>query len=158
MSTLDLNPIGEISMHEGSTTIQVAPKYRKGLEGLEGFSHLVVLWWFSEFADEQSRAVLEVASPYKNSPEVMGIFATRSPLRTNPIGLTVVQILAIDYENGIIQIPYIDAHHGTPVLDLKPYTPSFDRIENPQVPQWCANWPKSSEASGDFDWESVFNF
>ena len=88
----------------------------------------------------------------------MGVFATRSPERPNPIALTACEVLNIDYENGIITIPFIDAENDTPVLDIKPYTPSLDRVENPVVPQWCNTWPKSVESSGDFDWSEVFNF
>ena len=88
----------------------------------------------------------------------MGIFATRSPARPNPIALTAVEVIQIDYENGIIRIAYTDANDGTPVLDLKPYTPSIDRVESPDVPDWCAHWPKNVEESGDFDWENEFNF
>jgi tRNA (Thr-GGU) A37 N-methylase len=61
-------------------------------------------------------------------------------------------------EKGIIGLAFIDAEDGTPVLDIKPYTPSLDRVENPIVPKWCAHWPKSVESSGSFDWSSVFNF
>lgn len=53
---------------------------------------------------------------------------------------------------------YHDADNGTPVLDIKPYTPSYDRVENPLVPAWCSRWPKNTETSGDFDWDEVFNF
>ena len=88
----------------------------------------------------------------------MGIFATRSPIRPNPIALTAVEILHIDYEKGVIQIAYIDANDGSPVLDIKPYTPSLDRIEAPEVPVWCAHWPKSLEVSGSFAWEKEFDF
>lgn len=88
----------------------------------------------------------------------MGIFATRSPIRPNPIALTAVEILHNDYEKGVIQIAYIDANDGSPVLDIKPYTPSLDRIEDPKVPAWCAHWPKSLEKSGSFAWEKEFNF
>ena len=66
--------------------------------------------------------------------------------------------IQIDHENGLIRIAYIDADDGTPVLDLKPYTPSLDRVESPDVPDWCAHWPRSVEESGDFDWENEFNF
>ena len=93
-----------------------------------------------------------------NSLKEMGIFATRSPIRPNPIALTAVEILYIDYDKGVIQIAYIDANDGSPVLDIKPYTPSLDRIEAPEVPAWCAHWPKSLEASGSFAWEEEFNF
>ena len=88
----------------------------------------------------------------------MGIFATRSPVRPNPIALSTVEVTHINYEQGIIHIPYIDADHNTPVLDIKPYTPSLDRVENPRVPEWCSHWPKSLEESEQFPWEEEFNF
>ena len=108
--------------------------------------------------DEENRSVLEAESPYKQGPDTMGIFATRSPQRPNPIALSVAQILYIDHEAGVIYIAYADARQGSPVLDLKPYTPSLDRVEHPQVPDWCGHWPRSLEESGDFDWENEFNF
>lgn len=64
----------------------------------------------------------------------------------------------IDIQNGIIGLGYIDANNGSPVLDLKPYTPSLDRVEMPRVPVWCAHWPACAEQSGEFDWEGEFNF
>ena len=88
----------------------------------------------------------------------MGTFAIRSPMRPNPIALTAVQVLNIDFNAGIIQINYIDAENDSPVLDIKPYTPSLDRIENPKVPEWCSHWPKSLEESANFDWQNEFNF
>lgn len=114
--------------------------------------------WFSDFDNEEARAVLETEQPYKNAPDKMGIFATRSPIRPNPIALTAVEVLDIDYQKCVIEIAYIDANDDTPVLDIKPYTPSLDRVENPSVPKWCAHWPKSLEESGEFDWENEFNF
>lgn len=101
---------------------------------------------------------MEVPKPYAKAPEMMGIFATRSPVRPNPIAVTTVAVLHIDYENGVIIIPYIDANNGTPVLDLKPYTPSIDRVENPESPDWCSHWPSNIESSGAFDWEGEFLF
>ena len=67
-------------------------------------------------------------------------------------------IAYVDAENGVVGLYYIDAFDGTQVIDLKPYTPSIDRIENPKTPQWCSHWPKSYEESGNFDWEAEFNF
>ena len=72
-------------------SIKLAPEYIPALQGLEGFSHLAVLWWFSEFDSEEARSVLETSRPYKNAPEVLGIFATRSPVRPNPIALSVTR-------------------------------------------------------------------
>ena len=57
-----------------------------------------------------------------------------------------------------LQSGNVHADDNTPVLDIKPYTPSFDRVETPGVPAWCSEWPKSTEASGCFDWGQVFNF
>ncbi|WP_097003535.1 TrmO family methyltransferase domain-containing protein [Lacrimispora amygdalina] len=110
------------------------------------------------YSVEQSRSTLQTEKPYKGAPEVIGVFATRSPLRPNPIALTTVDVIHIDYEKGVIQIAFIDAYDNTPVLDIKPYTPSFDRVETPVVPAWCSNWPKSIEESASFPWDEVFTF
>lgn len=158
MSNYQVNPIGTIRIQEEGMFLELEQKYLPALQALDGFDHLNVIWWFSEFDQEEIRATLETPQPYKKSPAVMGIFATRSPVRPNPIALTAVQVLHIDYETGCIQIAYIDANDGTPILDLKPYTPSLDRVETPGVPDWCSHWPNSIEESGDFDWENEFNF
>lgn len=158
MEKFYVNPIGSVCVEGEKLFLKLDKPYIKGLQALEGFSHLNVLFWFNKNDKEAYRTVVEALSPYKGSPEIMGTFATRGPFRPNPIGLTTVDILMIDEEKGIIEIPFIDADDGSPILDLKPYTPSLDRIENPKVPDWCAHWPKSSEASGDFDWENEFNY
>lgn len=88
----------------------------------------------------------------------MGVFATRLPQRPNPIALTSAKVINIAHKAGTIQIAYTDAEKGTPVLDVKPYTPSLDRVEKPKVPGFCSHWPKCLEESGDFGWESVFNY
>lgn len=158
MNNYQVYPIGKIQNNEEGSCIIIEPAYIPALQALEGFSHLNVLWWFSDFDSEEFRTTLQAPQPYKNAPETMGIFATRSPIRPNPIALSTSGIISIDYENGVIRIDYTDANDGTPVLDLKPYTPSMDRVETPGVPSWCSQWPMSIETSGDFDWGDVFNF
>ncbi|MCQ1530707.1 SAM-dependent methyltransferase [Lutispora saccharofermentans] len=158
MSKFIVHPIGKVYNNENGTFIEVEKSYIPALQALDGFSHINVLWWFSDFDDEQSRSTLQTKQPYKGAPEVMGVFATRSPVRPNPIALTTVDIIHIDYEKGIIHIAFIDANDNTPVLDMKPYTPSFDRVETPGVPAWCSHWPKSTEESAYFSWEKEFNF
>ena len=96
--------------------------------------------------------------PYKNGPEEIGVFALRSPERPNPIAVSSVNIAYVDEESGTVGLYYIDAFPGSVVLDLKPYTPSIDRIESSAVPEWCNHWPKSYEESSSFDWEAEFNF
>lgn len=150
--------IGKVKNDGNDTFIQLEKEFIPGLCALEGFSHINVLWWFSGCDNEQDRNELQTQQPYKGAPEIMGVFATRSPFRPNPIALTTSEVLDIDFANGIIRIAFIDADDGTPVLDIKPYTPSLDRVENPGVPKWCGSWPKSTEESGNFDWSQVFNF
>lgn len=156
--TYEVHSIGEIRNNETGTFLNIDPQYIPALQALDGFSHVNVLWWFSECDNEEARAILDAEQPYKKGPATLGIFATRSPARPNPIALTAAEIIQIDYEKGIIQIAYIDAFDKTPILDIKPYTPSLDRVETPGVPQWCRDWPNSTETSGDFTWEDVFNF
>lgn len=158
MDKLQLKTIGTIVNNTDQFVLRLDSKYVPALQGLEGFGYLSVIWWFSDFDNDEARNYMEAESPYKNGPEIMGVFATRSPIRPNPLALTIVEILDIDYEKGLIYIPYIDANNGTPLLDIKPYTPSIDRVEDPVVPGWCSHWPMSYEKSGEFDWEKEFNF
>ena len=155
---LKVNPIGKIEVSNDMMYIRVDKEYIHGLKELNDFSHAEIIWWFSENDKEEYRKIVEVESPYKNSPDIMGTFATRSPFRPNPIAVSVIDITDIDLNEGIIKTYYIDAYNNSPVLDIKPYTPSLDRVENPSVPSWCEHWPKSIEESGDFNWENEFNF
>jgi tRNA-Thr(GGU) m(6)t(6)A37 methyltransferase TsaA len=158
MGQFIVKPIGKIRVDGQEIRIVLNKEYIPALTNLDGFSYLNVLWWFDKCDNSVSRSKLIEKTPYKNAPEILGTFATRSPERPNPIALTCSYVTYIDSQNGIIGLAYIDAADGTPVLDIKPYTPSLDRVENPAVPNWCDHWPKRMEESGDFDWSSVFNF
>ncbi len=158
MNCYEINPIGKIRNSEQGAYIELDPRYAEGLRGLEGFGYINVLWWCSECGGAADRSALQFSKPYNTSPDTMGVFATRSPARPNPIALTACAVTYIDAARGIIGLAYTDAHDGTPVIDIKPYTPSLDRVEEPPVPEWCAHWPKSVETSGSFDWDSVFEF
>lgn len=158
MAQFYVKPIGKVRNGDEGMFVDVDKPYIQALKELKGFSHLVVLWWFNECDTEQSRSKLEFKNPYKNFPAVMGTFATRSPERPNPIAISTAEILYIDEVKGVIQIAYIDANDGSPIIDLKPYTPSLDRVQMPGVPLWCSHWPKSLEESGKFNWENEFNF
>jgi tRNA-Thr(GGU) m(6)t(6)A37 methyltransferase TsaA len=102
--------------------IEIDPPYRAGLQGLERFSHAFVLYWMHE-----ARRDLIVQMP-KHRSEPRGTFALRSPVRPNPIALSVVRILGIDAGAGTIEIDAIDCLDGTPLLDIKPYLPSIDAV------------------------------
>lgn len=158
MEKFTVKSIGKVRSDESGMRIEMEKEFIPALTNLEGFGYINVLWWFHQSDNESSRSKLIEKSPYKGSPDTLGTFATRSPERPNPIALTCAYITYLDCDNGIIGLAFIDAEDGTPVIDIKPYTPSFDRVERPIVPDWCANWPKDVEASGDFDWSKVFNF
>lgn len=158
MNQLYMNPIGKIAVCSGEKVIELEEEYISALMGLEGFGYIQVIWWFDGCDNAESRSKLTEKSPYKKGPEILGTFATRSPERPNPIALSTTYVTHIDFEKGLIRLAHIDADEGSPILDIKPYTPSLDRVENIIVPGWCAHWPKCNEKSGDFDWSSEFNF
>lgn len=158
MRQFTVNQIGKIIVNREGMYVHLEPEMIPALQALDGFSHINIFWWFDGCDNEKSRNVLTVPSPYKHAPHVMGTFATRSPERPNPVALTTARILHINQKDGIIQIDYTDANPGSPVLDLKPYTPSLDRVAEPDVPDWCGHWPKCVEESGGFDWENEFRF
>lgn len=158
MNDIRIFSIGRIVNEEGNVRVVLEKKYAEGLKGLEGYSHVQIIWWMDGCDNESDRAILIEEKPYKNGPEEIGVFALRSPERPNPVAVSNVNISYVDKENGIVGLYYVDAFDGSKVIDLKPYTPSIDRIEHPTTPNWCSHWPKSYEESAAFDWESEFNF
>lgn len=151
-----LSPIGAVHAGEGGYSLTIDPAYVAGLQGLDGFSHLNVLWWCHFLDDAALRAVVELDQPYKTAPAKLGVFATRSPVRPNPIALSTVAVTGIDHGRGLIHVAYIDAEDGTPILDIKPYQPSVDRVKDMAVPDWCSHWPLWLEESAAFDWDAEF--
>ena len=155
MRKMEVHPIGRVECEDGGFRIVLDQEYAPALRGLEGYSHMQVVWWFDR---TEGQGALVESKPYVKGPDELGVFATRSPMRPNLIAVSSVGIAYVDEETATVGLYYIDAYPGSPVLDLKPYTPSIDRVESPLVPTWCAHWPKSYEESGDFDWEAEFNF
>ena len=153
---LIVKPIGKIEIDDEGMFVALDSEYAPALNGLDEYSHLTVLWWFGGNDNAEARETLEVRRPYKHSTGTAGVFATRSPRRPNPIALTTAEIIHLDHQTGRVQISFTDADDQSPVLDLKPYCPSLDRVEQCSVPDWCAHWPKSLEESATFDWESEF--
>lgn len=152
-----IKPVGKVSTANNVFSIQLDKEYLPALTNIAGFSHLQIVWWGNLFESQQYRANMVSEKPYKKGPDKIGVFATRSPVRPNPILLTTIEVMNIDYEKGVIYTPYIDAENGTPVLDIKPYHLS-ERVKNCKVPQWCAHWPEWDEETATFDWQNEFNF
>jgi tRNA (adenine37-N6)-methyltransferase len=111
-------PKGLGAQHDAEGTIELLREFSPGLMDIEGFSHLFVLWEF-----DRADGFDLVAHPPTDLKHPHGVFATRSPRRPNPIGLTVVELLARDGET--LRVRGIDMLDGTPVLDIKPYLSSI---------------------------------
>src|SRR6266850_98752 len=106
-------PRGLGATHAADGAIEILPEFEIGLTDIDGFSHLFVLWVF----DRSQRVELLGTPPSDDRPH--GVFATRSPRRPNPIGLTVVELLG--REGRTLRVRGIDMLEGTPILDIKPY-------------------------------------
>jgi tRNA-Thr(GGU) m(6)t(6)A37 methyltransferase TsaA len=150
-----LKPLGAVKNQNGRCSVQLGEEYREALQEAEGFSHLQIFWWPHYLDSREMRAVRVVPKPYKKGPDSVGVFATRSPVRPNPIAVTTVSVLGMDIENGCVDIAFIDAEDGSPVLDIKPYY-GMDRVRTLTVPDWCSHWPQWYEDSAEFDWEAEF--
>ena len=109
-------PKGLGAEHQAEGVLKILPEYEAGLLDIEGFSHLFVIWEF----DRSGGFELTGTPPSDNRPH--GVFATRSPYRPNPIGLTVVELLRRD--GADLHVRGVDMLDGTPILDIKPYLSS----------------------------------
>lgn len=136
MDTLTLRPVGyartpfrdtsEIpkgpgAQHTAEGVLEILPEFAAGLQDVEGFSHLYVLWAF----DRSEGFSLVGTPPLDDRPH--GVFATRSPRRPNPLALTVVELLR--REENRLQVRGVDMLDGSPILDLKPYLSSIPEAE-----------------------------
>ena len=114
-------PKGLDAKHDADGVIEIDPAFEAGLQDIEGFSHLYVLWAFHKAGGYD----LVAHPPSDDRPH--GVFATRSPRRPSPIGLTVVQLLGRDGRR--LRVRGVDMLDGTPVFDIKPYLSSIPAAE-----------------------------
>lgn len=110
-------PKGLGAKHEAEGVLNILPEFEPGLQDIEGFSHLIVVWTF----DRSQGYELLAHPPSDDRPH--GVFATRSPFRPNPIGLTAVELLR--REGPRLHVRGVDMLDGTPILDIKPYLSSI---------------------------------
>jgi tRNA-Thr(GGU) m(6)t(6)A37 methyltransferase TsaA len=115
--------------------IRVFPKFCDGLKGIEDFSHLILLYWLNLCDNEEERQTLLVFPRRRAVNVLTGVFACRSPARPNPIGLCVVELLK--REGCDLTIRGLDALEKSPVVDIKPYVPKVDSVQNARVPEWA---------------------
>jgi len=119
--------------------IHLHDEYTDGLKGLEKFSHVLVVFCMHEAQFSPSEHLLRRPRGQANLPEV-GVFAQRSKYRPNPIGITAVQLVRI--ERNVLTVLALDALNNTPVLDIKPYVPMFDKMEEVRLPAWISEFEK----------------
>ncbi len=118
-------PIQGAYRPEGVGTIEVFEEYAEGLTDVEGFSHLLIIYFF-----HKSKDFSLLAKPFLED-EMHGIFAIRSPHRPNHLGVSVVRLL--EKKGNILRIGEIDVFDGTPLLDIKPYVPKFDQRNDVRI-------------------------
>jgi tRNA-Thr(GGU) m(6)t(6)A37 methyltransferase TsaA len=119
--------------------IEIYPEYADGLKEIEGFSHLILITYLHKTGPEHRRVLVirhrklaRLGIDISDIPSI-GVFASDSPHRPNPIGLSIVELL--ERRDNRLHVRGLDVFDGTPVLDIKPYTP--DRmVSNPRVPRW----------------------
>lgn len=109
-------PKGPCAKHEAEGVLEIRPELEAGLQDIEGFSHLYVIWAF-----HKSEGAELIGTP-PNDDRPHGVFATRSPRRPNPLALTVVELLGRD--GARLEVRGVDMLDGTPILDIKPYLSS----------------------------------
>jgi len=118
--------------------IHLDAAYAAGLQGLEDFSHVMVVFYLHEAQGfDPAKQLLRHPRGMEHLREV-GVFAQRTKYRPNPIGVTSVELRSI--RGNVAVVRGLDALDGTPVLDLKPYMPMFDRIDDARVPAWVGQF------------------
>ncbi|UCC86391.1 MAG: tRNA (N6-threonylcarbamoyladenosine(37)-N6)-methyltransferase TrmO [Anaerolineales bacterium] len=152
---LTLRPVGfvrngvlsggrEIRWENIESEIVIDPEWVDALDGVEGFSHLWVIFYLSQ---SPLPKLLRTRPKGRADAPLVGRFATRSPARPNPIGLTPVELLAV--EGGCVRVRGLDAFDGTPVLDLKPYLPRGDSLPHARVPDWLNRLTSDDDRHGE---------
>lgn len=140
------NIIGEYKLLENKTFIQlnkdVLNKLKKNIDLYEipkKGDYIRVLWWFDRFDKASFRKNRTCNPPYNNAPRT-GVFASRSPVRPNPVGSTVVLVENVNLENGIIEILGFDGFVDTKIFQIMFYQPFTDRVDEAQLPNWVSHW------------------
>jgi tRNA-Thr(GGU) m(6)t(6)A37 methyltransferase TsaA len=122
-------------------TIEIEPEYIDGLRDIEGFSHIILIYYF-----HLSGAYCLLVKPFLDDT-LRGVFSTRAPKRPNPIGLSIVRLVKV--EGSILHIENVDIIDGTPLLDIKPYVPELDGIKAARTGWLSGKADKAHNAKAD---------
>ena len=135
--TTDFTPCGKVKKIRGNTFIYF--QNNEFLEKIKNSSHIKIYWWFDKFDKPLYRKTTLCNPPYENAPKT-GVFASRSPVRPNPIALTTTKIINLDFANNLIQTASLDCFDNTPIISVVPYNPQADKIDNTHTPEWLKHW------------------
>jgi tRNA-Thr(GGU) m(6)t(6)A37 methyltransferase TsaA len=128
------NEIKQRDRHDTKEVISeivLDPDLTEALDDLEDFSHIIVIYFMHR---SRQPFPMKVHPRYRTLPTPVGVFASRSPDRPNPLGKTTVKLL--ERHENVLKVRGLDAMDGTPVIDIKPYIPGLDSIEGATVPPW----------------------
>jgi len=129
-----MQPIGQVRKQGEQTFLEIKREFAPALQGIEGFSHLWVLYWFHQNDRPEERATLKVHPRRDPANPLTGVFATRAPVRPNLIGICACRIVKV--QGNVVEVADLDALDGSPILDLKPYIPKGDSIPEATTPEW----------------------
>lgn len=156
MNNIDIIPIGKVlteitdvfpsyNKHESKLSkIVIFQEYKQCLDGIGGFSHIIVCYW-AHLVSQEERTLRKVHPKGKRNLPEKGIFATRSQARPNPICLTTVKLLK--RKDNYLLVKNLDALNNSPVLDIKPHIIHFDSPSNPSLPDWVKRLRKEFNKS-----------
>lgn len=140
MNEINLKPIGIVKNNvkeprfgnfaDEISEIIVDEKFIEALNGIEDYSHVIIVYWMDKVKDY----VLTHRPQGNPKVPIVGIFACRCPRRPNPIANTTVRLL--EREGNKIKVKGLDILDGTPIIDIKPYWPQYDKVENGKIPDW----------------------
>ena len=134
-SSFKLYPVGRVKRKGKAVSLNIFKKYTDALKGLDGFSHVFVLYWFDRNDIPEKRSILQVHPRGNKKNPLTGVFACRAPVRPNLIALSLCKIISV--KNNIVYIENIDAHNNSPILDIKPYIPQIDhKVKDVHLPDW----------------------
>ena len=114
------------------TEIVIDKTYTKGLDGIEDYSHVIVVYWM----DKEKECHLKHHPQGRKDIPFVGIFACRCPQRPNRIAISTVKL--ISREGNYLKVKGLDIVNGTPIIDIKPYAPYYDEVKNARVPDWVS--------------------
>ena len=121
--------------------LDIFQEYCQELYKLEDFSHIMAFYWLHLRDNQAHRSAIRVIPRRHHGAPEVGVFASRSPSRPNPIGFSVVELLKI--ESCKIFVKGLDAANHSPVIDMKPYIPRADSVPNARAPEWTLSGPRT---------------